>query len=163
MNAYDFSTRGLATEKITLCNDRYLLTEDHLDKATSKLKEAVTTMEAIDLEKTDLNSIYNLAAKVSTAATRIKRIQLHEGLIKLMSEFLTESMVYGSWYRRVDIKTFLSSNCRNLPSYQPRRACTEPLHHINVLLNRLVVNSTLKSITIGDDTYYSLSSTKEDF
>ena len=161
MNKNEFSKRGLTVEKVTLYNDRYLLTEDHLNKATSKLKEAVTTMEAIDLEKTDLNSIYNLAAKVSTAATRIKRIQLHEGLIKLMSEFLTESMTYGSWYRRSTIKSFLSFNCRNLPNYQSRGTCTEPLHHIDVLLNRLVINGTLKSITRGGDTYYSLS--KEDF
>ena len=161
MNKNEFSRRALRDDKALGYDDHYLLTEDHLDKATSKLKEAVTTMEAIDLEKTDLNSIYNLAAKVSTAATRIKRIQLHEGLIKLMSEFLTESMVYGSWYRRVDIKTFLSSNCRNLPSYQSRNAYREPMHHIDVLLNRLTLNGTLKSITRGGDTYYSLS--KEDF
>lgn len=163
MNAYEFSNSGLSAEKVTLCNDRYLLTEEHLSKATNRLKTAVETMEAVDLEKVDVSSIYNLAAKVSTAATRIKKIQLHEELIKQMSKDLIDNMTYGSWYRRSTIKSFLSSNWQKSLYYQSRRTYTEPLHHIDVLLNRLVVNGTLKSITRGDDTYYSLLTANEDF
>ena len=161
MNAYDFSKMGRTAEKITLTNDRYLLTEEHLSGATNKLKTAVETMEAVDLEKVDISSIYSLAAKVSTAATRIKKIQLHEELIKNMSKFLVDNMKYDSWYERVYIKSFLSSNWQKSPYYQSHRTYTEPLHHIDVLLNRLVINGTLKSITVGGITYYSLS--KEDF
>ena len=161
MNAYDFSKMGRTAEKITLTNDRYLLTEEHLSGATNKLKTAVETMEAVDLEKVDISSIYSLAAKVSTAATRIKKIQLHEELIKNMSKFLVDNMKYDSWYERVYIKSFLSSNWQKSPYYQSHRTYTEPLHHIDVLLNRLVINGTLKSITVGGITYYSLA--KEDF
>lgn len=163
MNTYEFSKTGLTAEKMTLCNDRYLLTEEHLGKATDKLKEAVKVMEMLDLERVNVNSVYDLAAKVSTAATRIKKIQLHEELIKQMSETLTESMDYGSWYERVYIKRFLSFVYQKSEYYQSRRTYTEPFHHIDVLLNRLVVNGTLKSITRNGNTYYSLSSAKEDF
>lgn len=163
MNAYEFSNVGLATEKMTLCNDRYLLTEEHLSGATNKLKTAVETMEAVDLEKVDVSSIYSLAAKVSTAATRIKKIQLHEELIKQMSKGLVDNMKYGSWYERAHIKSFLSFAWQKSVYYQSRRTYTEPFHHIDVLLNRLVVNGTLKSITRNGITYYSLASTNEDF
>ena len=163
MNAYEISEKGLTVEKVTLCNDRYLLTEEHLDRATTKLKEAVKVMEMLDLERVNVNSVYDLAVKVSTAATRIKKIQLHEELIKQMSKSLTESMDYDSWYKRADIKNFLSFACRKSKYYQSRRTYAEPFHHIDVLLNRLVVNGTLKSITKSGTTYYSLSSTKEDF
>ena len=163
MNAYEISEKGLTVEKVTLCNDRYLLTEEHLDRATTKLKEAVKVMEMLDLERVNVNSVYDLAVKVSTAATRIKKIQLHEELIKQMSKSLTKSMDYDSWYKRADIKNFLSFAYQKSKYYQPRRTHTEPFHHIDVLLNRLVVNGTLKSITKSGTTYYSLSSTKEDF
>lgn len=163
MNAYEFSKTGLTAEKMTLRNDRYLLTEEHLGRATDKLKEAVKVMEMLDLERVNVNSVYDLAAKVSTAATRIKKIQLHEELIKQMSETLAKSMDYGSWYERVYIKRFLSFVYQKSEYYQSRRTYTEPFHHIDVLLNRLVVNGTLKSITRNGNTYYSLSSAKEDF
>jgi hypothetical protein len=163
MNAYEFSKTGLATEKMTLCNDRYLLTEEHLGKATDKLKEAVKVMEMHDLERVNVRSVYDLAAKVSTAASRIKRIQLHEKLISQMSESLTKSMDYGSWYEKENIKNFLSFAYQKSEYYQSRRTYTEPWHHIDVLLNRLTMNGTLKSITRNGITCYSLSSTKEDF
>ena len=163
MNAYEFSKTGRTAEKMTLCNDRYLLTEEHLGRATTKLKEAVKVMEMLDLERVNVNSVYDLAAKVSTAATRIKKIQLHEELIKQMSETLAESMAYGSWYERVHIKRFLSFVYQKSEYYQSRRTYTEPFHHIDVLLNRLTMNGTLKSITRNGHTYYSLSSIKEDF
>ena len=163
MNTYEFSKTGLTAEKMTLCNDRYLLTEEHLGRATTKLKEAVKVMEMLDLERVNVNSVYDLAAKVSTAATRIKKIQLHEELIKQMSETLAESMAYGSWYERAHIKSFLSFVYQKSEYYQSRRTYTEPFHHIDVLLNRLTMNGTLKSITRNGNTYYSLSSTKEDF
>lgn len=156
MNDYEFSRRGFKAEQISGYSRRYLLTENHLGKATTTLKEAVTTMEAIDLEKTDLKSVYNLAAKVSTAASRIKRIQLHEQLINAMSEHLLEKMAYGSWYTKRDIKMFLSSNWKNSEYYQYRRdSSKDPWHHIDVLLERLVINGTLKSITKDNTTYYS--------
>lgn len=156
MNNYEFSKRGFKAEQISGYDDRYLLTESHLGGATTKLKEAVKVMEAIDLEKTDLKSVYNLAAKVSTAASRIKKIQLHETLISQMTECLLENMIYGAWYTRRDIKIFLSSNWRNSEYYQYRRdSSKDPWHHIDVLLKRLVMNGTLKCITKNDKTYYS--------
>lgn len=156
MNDYEFSRRGFKAEQISGYDDRFLLTENHLGMATATLKEAVTVMEAIDLEKTDLKSVYNFAAKVSTAASRIKRIQLHEQLINAMSEHLLEKMVYGSWYTKRDIKMFLSSNWKNSEYYQYRRdSSKDPWHHIDVLLERLVINGTLKSITKDGMTYYS--------
>jgi hypothetical protein len=107
--------------------------------------------------------VYDLAAKVSTAASRIKRIQLHEKLISQMSESLTKTMDYGNWYEKENIKNFLSFVYQKSEYYQSRRTYTEPFHHIDVLLNRLTMNGTLKSITRNGITYYSLSSTKEDF
>lgn len=156
MNDYEFSRRGFKAEQISGYDNHFLLTESHLGMATTTLKEAVTVMEAIDLEKADLKSVYNLAAEVSTAASRIKRIQLHEQLINAMSEHLLEKMVYGSWYTKRDIKMFLSSNWKNSEYYQYRRDSSKyPWHHIDVLLERLVINGTLKSITKDGMTYYS--------
>lgn len=161
MNKYEFSRTGLTDDKALGYDDRYLLTEEHMDKATSKLKEAVEAMEILDLEKISCNAVYDLATAVSTAASRIKKIERHEKTMNQMSKILFDSMIYGSWYSGIDIKIFLSSNCRNLPSYQSRDAYRNPMHHIDVLLNRLVINGTLKSITRGGETYYSLL--KEDF
>ena len=156
MNDYEFSKSGLKAEQISGYDDRFLLTESHLGMATTALKEAVTIMEAIDLEKTDLNSVYNFAAKVSTVAKRIGKIQLHEQLIHMMSEHLLEKMVYGSWYTKRDIKMFLGSNWKNSEYYEYRRdSSKDPWHHIDVLLERLVINGTLKSITKDGTTYYS--------
>lgn len=163
MNAHEFSNKGLTAEEITLYNDHYLLTEEHLSGAMTKLKTTVATVEAVDLERVNVKSVYDLVAKVSTAASRIKRIQRHEKLINRMSEDLIKSMNYGSWYERADIKIFLSRAWQKSEYYQHRRTYTEPFHHIDVLLNRLAVNGTLKSITVGGITYYSLSTTNEDF
>lgn len=161
MNKYEFSRTGLKDDKELGYEVRYLLTEEHMDKATSKLKKAVEAMEILDLEKISCDAVYDLATAVSTAASRIKRIERHEKLMKQMTEILVDGMIYGSWYKRIDIKIFLSTNCQKSAYYQSHNAYTEPLHHIDVLLNRLTMNGTLKSITKGGDTYYSLL--KEDF
>lgn len=155
MNDYEFSRRGIKAEEILGYDDYYLLTTDHLDDATSTLKEAVKVMEAIDLEKADLKSVYKFAAKVSTAANRIKKIQLHETLINQMSEYLLEKMIHDSWYTKRDIKSFLSTTWRDSEYYQSRGTSTEPWHHIDVLLERLTVNGTLKAMVRDGITFYS--------
>lgn len=155
MNDDEFSKRGIKAEEIFGYGDYYLLTEDHLDDAMSTLKEAVKVMEAVDLEKADLKSVYKFAAKVSTAASRIKKIQLHETLLNQMSECLLEKMAHGVWYTRRDIKSFLSSTWRNSAYYQYRCTTKEPWHHIDVLLERLTVNGILKAVVKNGMIYYS--------
>ena len=163
MNKYEFSRTGLTDDKALGYDDRYLLTEEHLDKATSKLKKAVAVIENLDIEKLSCDAVYDLATAVSTAASRIKKIERHEKTMNQMTKILIDGMIYGSWYSRTDIKIFLSSNCRNLPSHQSHDAYRNPMHHIDVLLNRLVINGTLKSIPRDSETYYSLLVTNEDF
>ena len=155
MNNYDFKKTGIEAKKVGGYSRRYLLTSDHLGSATATLGEAVKVMEAIDLEKVDLKSVYNFAEKVSTAANRIKRIQLHETLIDQMAEFLLENMTHNEWYTKENIKIFLGSNWRNSIYYQQGTSYKEPLHHIDVLLERLTLNGTLKSIAKNGNTYYS--------